>query len=138
MSMDDRLSKPREYNDGRTKQSMEAETNINNIMAKVMKGGELEHISEALGEFRDMSGIPDLHEAMTIVANANSLFQELPAEVRKACDHDAGNFLPWLDDPENRDDAIDFGLLTGPKSVPTPPKPEETPIDPEPVAEDLA
>ncbi len=77
-----------------------------------------------------MSQIPDLAEAMNIVADANSLFMELPAEIRKAVGHDVGNFLPFIDDPENFDTCVEMGLLE-PKSnnVPTPPEPAEIPAE---------
>lgn len=104
---------------GVTKQSMEAECNINNIMARYEKTGELTHVREKLGEFRDVSAIPDLHSCMNIVADARSAFMELPVEIRAACRHDVGNFLPWLDDPENRDMADEYGLFKEAKPVPT-------------------
>lgn len=127
MSMHTSKLGPREYDDGRTKQSAEAECNINNIMAKYAKTGQLVHVAETLGEFRDISGIPDLNEAMNIVADANSAFNELPAEVRKACEHNAGNFLEWFDNPENRDEAVKLGLIV-PRSKSAPTAQEKTTV----------
>ncbi len=112
-----------EWGPSLTKQSEADACDINKIVKRFTKTGQLTHISESLGEYRDMSGIPDLHEAMTIVADANSLFQELPAEIRKACGHDASNFLPYIDKEENFDQCVEWGLLP-----PTPKgekKPEE-------------
>lgn len=117
----------------KTRQSQGPATNINNIIAKYKKTGELTHISTALMQFRDVSGLPSLHEAMNVVADANSTFMELPAEVRKACKHDVSNFIPYLEDPGNREEAESFGLLdpTPAKPVPTPPEaPVETPTVP--------
>ncbi len=94
-----------------TKQSARDECNINVIVKRFTKTGQLTHISDGLGEYRDMSGIPDLHEAMNIVADANSLFMELPAEIRKACGHDASNFIDFIDDEENFDQCVEWGLL---------------------------
>ncbi len=98
---DPKTEGPTDWGITRTKTSAEAECNINNIMRKHKRTGELTHISNALMSYRDVSGLPDLHEAMTIVANANSLFAELPSAIRKLCAHDAANFLPFIDDPEN-------------------------------------
>lgn len=129
---------PKDWGESRTKQSAEAETNINNILARYNKTGQLTHISQALGEYRDVSGLPDLHEAMNIVAEAQSMFQELPAAIRKRVGHDVGNFLPFVDDPENLEECIELGLLpesAKPKPVPTAPTTPETPDVNPPVPE---
>lgn len=135
MSMNSTPPRP-DWGPTRAKQSAEAETNINNIVKRFTKTGQLTHVSEHLGQYRDMSEVPDLHEAMNVVADANSAFMELPAEVRKAVGHDVGNFLPWLDDPANAEQALEWGLLD-PSSinVPNPPivaDPPATEPDPEP------
>ncbi len=101
----------KEWGPSLTKQSARDECDINFIVKRFTKTGQLTHISDGLLEYRDLSGIPDLHEAMTIVADANSLFQELPAEIRKACGHDAGNFIPFIEDEENFDQCVEWGLL---------------------------
>lgn len=123
----------------RTKQSEEKACNINNIVKKFKRGGELTHISNALMQYRDVSGIPDLHEAMNVVANANSLFAEMPAEVRKACQHDAANFLPFIDNPDNLEECQAMGILpptAQAKDVPIPRDDDsllpETPTLPDP------
>lgn len=118
-------------------QSAQNECDINFIVKRFTKTGQLTHIREGLMEFRDMSGIPDLHEAMTIVADANSLFQELPAEIRAACGHDASNFIAYVDDEENHDQCVEWGLLPptpeGVKKAETPKAEGET-TEAEPVA----
>lgn len=96
---------------GRTKQSPAAECDINVLLRKYKQAGELSHISNHLNQYRDLTGTPDLHEAMNIVADANSEFEHLPAEVRAECGHDASNFLPWIDNPDNQDTAEKYGLL---------------------------
>lgn len=111
---------PANWGKSLTKQSAEAESNINNIIKLWTKTGELTHISQALGNYRDMSGIPDLHEAMNIVADAQSSFMELPAEIRKRVGHDVSNFLPFIDDPDNQDECIELGLIPAPKGYKTP------------------
>lgn len=102
---------PVEWGPTRTKGSQGPECDLNNIIKRFTKTGQLTHISAKLGEYRDVSGLPDLHEAMNIVADAQSSFNELPAEIRKLCDHDVGKFLPFIDDPANLEQCIEFGLL---------------------------
>jgi len=123
----DAVEGPTDWGVSRTKQSEEPHCNINNIIKMFTKTGELTHISRDLGEFRDISGVPDLAEALNIVADAKSSFMELPAEIRKLCDHDVGKFLPYIDNPDNFDKCVELGLLAPkPKqkaeaiSVPTP------------------
>lgn len=123
---------PVDWGVSRTKQSQEPATNINNIVAKYMKTGQLTHISETLGQYRDVSGLPDLHEAMNLVAAAQSSFNELPAAIRKRVGHDVANFLPFIDDPANLEECVELGLLPESalpktKTVPTPPEPAEPP-----------
>lgn len=123
---------------GRTKQSAEAETNINNIIARFKKTGQLTHISSALGAYRDLSGLPDMHAAMNIVANAQSMFEELPAAIRKRMGHDMGNFLPFIDDPKNLEECIDMGLLPEslrPKEEKPKPESEAKSVPTEPTGE---
>lgn len=111
MSMSPPRDGPVDWGPSRTKQSPSAETDINAIFKRFTETGQLTHISAALGEYRDMSGIPDLHEAMNIVADAQSSFMELPAEIRKICGHDVSKFLPFIDNPENFDKCVELGLL---------------------------
>lgn len=110
-----------DWGESRTKQSAEPESNINNIMARYKKTGELTHVAESLGEYRDVSGLPDLEQAMNIVADAQSMFMELPPHIRKRVGHDVGNFLPFLDDPANKDECIALGLISGPTARETHP-----------------
>lgn len=125
---------PVDWGESRTKQSAEPESNINNIIARYRRTGELTHITNSLGAYRDVSGLPDLHAALTLVANAQSTFNELPAHIRKVCGHDVANFLPYIDDPDNLEEAVEFGILPKSmlptkeeaKAVPTPPTPDPT------------
>lgn len=107
----------------RTQQSAKDQCNINLIMKRAESTGTLTHISRELAQYRDMSNIPDLADGMAIVADANSAFAELPADVRKAVGHDVGNFLPFIDNPDNYDECVTLGLLPAnePNIVPIPP-----------------
>ncbi len=101
----------------RTKQSAEAECNINNIMDRYNKHGQLTHISANLAQYRDVSGLPDMEQAMIIVADAQSMFMDLPAHIRKRVGHNVANFLPFIDDPENFDECVELGLLPPSKTA---------------------
>jgi len=62
---------------------------------------------------------------MIIVADAQSMFMDLPAHIRKRVGHDVANFLPFIDDPENFDECVELGLLPPSK------KPEKIEATPE-------
>ncbi len=95
----------------RTHQSGKDECDINKIMAKYVKTGVLDHQKE-YGENYGFASSIDLLEAMTIVTTANEMFDELPAEVRKKFNHNAGDFLDFVQNPENEAELIKMGLAT--------------------------
>lgn len=119
--MDSPPEGPTDWGPTRTSQSAKAECDINSIMRRVEKTGQLTHISAAIAQYRDVSGLEDLHGMMNAVADANSLFEELPAEIRKLCHHNPRNFLPFIDNPENNEQCIKLGLLPKPEKKTDPP-----------------
>lgn len=126
-----KTEQPTDWGVSRTKQSATNETDINFIINRYKKTGELQHVSSALMEYRDISGLPDLHAAMNMIAEAQSQFEELPGRTRALVNHDVGKFIPFVDDPANLEVCIEHGLLpesarpAEEKIVPTPP---ESPI----------
>ncbi len=129
---------------GRTKQEFGDESNINNIINRYKKTGELVNVREHLAQYRDMRNIPDLGTILQIGADARSAFEELPNAVRKACGHDVANFNAFVTDPENREFCEQQGLFVPrSKTVPKPPvtldqadPPEGTPIPETPTPPD--
>jgi len=130
MLKDEKPTGPKDWGVSRTKQSEEKKCNINNIIKMYTKTGELQHISKTLMEYRDMSGIPDLHTAMNIVADAQSTFMELPAHIRAKCNHDVGAFLNYFDNPDNAEELVDAGVLPeSARPAAPPPAPPEPPVE---------
>lgn len=88
------------YDDGRTKQSFKAETDINTILGKYMKTGVISHMNKfqpLYGEFADVN----LAEAMDQVQKGYDIFAALPAEVRREFDQNPDSFFSFVNDPEN-------------------------------------
>jgi phage internal scaffolding protein len=110
------VSKP--VGESMTKQSFKKECDINNILAKYRKTGMIDHIRENNGQYVDVPESFDYHGAMNIVAKASSMFEELPSDLRKKFDNDAGAFLDFVNNPENADAMRDLGLM----------KPAEQPV----------
>jgi len=94
-----------------THQSMKDETDMNRIMEKWAKTGVLEHRNTYEGQYGDFLSAPDdYHSAMNAVLEAQEMFADLPASVRKRFANDPGLFLDFVSDPKNRDEMEELGL----------------------------
>lgn len=59
----------------------------------------------------------DYHTALNAMIEADRAFMELPADLRKRFDHDAGKFVAFCSDEKNRDEMINLGLIEKPVPV---------------------
>ena len=59
----------------------------------------------------DFTGIGDYQSAMQAVRAAQESFMELPAEVRARFSNDPQALMVFMDDPANRDEAVELGLV---------------------------
>lgn len=89
--------------DDRTVQSHKKECDINNIVEKAAKTGVVTHLAKYGPTYGDATG-PDYETALNLITNANSMFAELPAEVRREFHGDPRRFLDFVADPANQDD----------------------------------
>lgn len=104
----------------RTKTNMQAETDVNNIVAKYRQTKILPNDArEAL--YGDFSEPATLLEANAIVQNAKAQFEALPAAARKKFDNDPLKLLEFVQDPANFDEGVTLGLFN--KRQPEPPAP---------------
>lgn len=94
----------------KTKQSFKAESDINNIMAQYLKTGLLDYVQRNEPRYGDTTGF-DYQSAMFKIAGAKTMFNELPAELRARFDNEPANFLDFVQDDSNREEAIELGLL---------------------------
>lgn len=96
MSMESSDFGPREYKDGRTKQSFKDQCDINKILKKAAVKGGLSHVQKydeaVYGEFDPNM---DLFVARDRIARAEEIFMDLPAEVRREFDNDAIKFIQY-------------------------------------------
>ncbi len=107
---------------GRTKQSHKKECDINNIMARFQKTGTVDFINTQSPQFGDATGL-EFQTAMETVAHANEMFAELPSKIRERFNNNAQELLSFLENPDNRTEAVFLGLL----EKPVPETPEPTP-----------
>lgn len=109
---------------GRTKQSFKDECDINIIMARYETSGVLEHMNRTEGRFLDTTQF-DYQDAMLLVAEANSIFQQMPARLRDQFDNDPAKLLEFVHDPKNLAESVAMGFID-PTKLPPPkeaPKP---------------
>jgi len=96
---------------GRTKQSFKSECDINTIMAKYLSTGQLPQLNLGNPQYEDTTGY-DFQEAAQLVAQAKSLFQELPSSLRQRFENSPAQFLNFTSNPNNRVELAEMGLLT--------------------------
>lgn len=95
---------------GRTKQSFKDECDINNIMSRFARTGVLDFAARNEPRYGDCTGL-DFTESMQRVAAANTLFQELPAKLRDRFKNSPAEFLDFVQNDANREEAMELGLL---------------------------
>lgn len=94
----------------RTKQSFKAEADINTIMKKYVRDGVIDHVRDNPGQFVDLPEVLDYQEALNVVIKAGEAFDELPGNIRRRFDHNAVEFLEFMNDPEKVEESIELGL----------------------------
>lgn len=116
--------------ESRVEQSHRDECNINKIMAKYYRTGLLPQRGMP-GHYGDFTGVDTYHEATERVMAAQAAFMELPSQVRKQFNNDPAQLLAFLADDNNREKAIELGIIPPPEPVQPEPEPEtpETPAE---------
>ena len=99
--------------DGLTQQHFKAECDVNEIVRRYVQTGDsalLEGSSRPV--YADVSELPtDLVSAYDAIGQAEDAFMRLPSQVRKSLDNDPARLVQWLANPENKGDAVKFGLM---------------------------
>lgn len=97
-----------------TQQSSAEECDINLIVAKAKRGGDISHLNTREPMYGDFRNLPDLRSAKLMVMQAEAAFMSLDAFVRQRFDNDPAVLLDFLKDPANRDEAVKLGLVKAP------------------------
>lgn len=100
-----------------TQQHFKDEADINNIIAKFNRTGFLvDPLTSVTRQpmFGEFDNIPDFRETQNMIAMAKENFMELPSELRKRFHNDAVELLEFLQDENNKDEAIRLGLVNAP------------------------
>lgn len=124
----------------RVKQEFRDESDINNILKQYKLTGQIRHISAkaAMGAYQDLPDPIEFQDAMNLVISSEESFSTLPAHVRDRFGNDPVQFLEFMANPANQDEAIKLGLakdsrepVSGPpSSPPVSPAPPAPPSEP--------
>lgn len=93
-------------------QAYKEECDVNNIVARFKKTGELPNMVKGNPEYGDYSDPVDYQAAHNILIKAAEQFSGLSAETRKKFDNDPARFLEWAGDSRNKKEMAHLGLLT--------------------------
>ncbi len=80
----------------------------------LLKAGVVPDDTEAV--FGDFSNVEDYQTMLDRINEAQRKFDALPARIRHYFGNDPAELIAFLDDPENRDEAIKLGLVHGDNS----------------------
>lgn len=93
-----------------TRQEFADECNINIIMSQYMMTGQMPLLNERTPQYLDVTG-ENFQTAMDLVANAKSLFNELPSAIRNRFDNNPAAFLDFANNPANYAEMETLGML---------------------------
>lgn len=97
-----------------TKQSFAKECDINSIMAKYQKTGLIDHVNKYEGRYGDFTNVSDYQTSLNAVMAAQDEFLSLPSSLRARFANDPAQFLHFVHDENNREEAINLGLIQAP------------------------
>lgn len=105
-----------------TKQSFRDECDINTIMSRYQTTGLITHYAKHAPQYGETSP-HSFTEAMQLVANAQSMFEELPSRARQHFHHSPAEFLEFangldIEDENSMSLLTDLGLRDGPPELP--------------------
>ncbi len=89
-----------DYKDGRTKQAFKDETDVNKLLRKAQKVGSISHLQKFEGHYGDYAAF-DFQDAQNKIAGAESIFSELPSEVRREFQESPAKFFEFVNDSAN-------------------------------------
>ncbi len=85
---------------GRTKQSQKDECDINKLLERYAREGTMSHLEKYQAVYGDY-GNYDFEGHTTKLAEMSSIFEELPAEVKKEFNQSPKQFFTYVTNPEN-------------------------------------
>ncbi|WNK14534.1 MAG: internal scaffolding protein [Microvirus sp.] len=98
-----------------TSQNDVQQSDINYIVKQFGLTHELPY-GRSIPEYADYTDIPnDYHAARQYIDELNDAFMAYPAEIRSRFENNPANLLDFLNDNNNRDEALQLGFITEPE-----------------------
>lgn len=95
-----------------TQQQFKDDCDINLIIAKYEKTGQITHLRRSEGQYLDLSHISDYQTSLNKVMEANAMFDELPSDVRLRFGNDPQQFITFCQEHEkNYEEGVKLGLF---------------------------
>lgn len=106
-----------------TKQSFKDECDINTIVKRIEAPGmmDLLHQQTLAGRYEDLPDQFDYQSAIEVSRQAGEAFMSLPAAARARFQNNPAEFLAFMADPANQEEAIKLGLAVDKRNVEPPP-----------------
>lgn len=103
-----------------TQQHFKEETDINTIVERFGITGEIPtNVRVPLeGDFSE--GVLDYQSALNAVLQADNAFMQMPADIRARFHNNPAEFLEFVHDEANRDEAVKLGIVVAPAAPPAP------------------
>lgn len=95
-----------------TEQAHRDTCQVSQIITKYDRTGILHHVNKIEAKYGDLSG-DDFKTMADKVHDARKSFEELPSSIRKYFDNSPEHLLRFMENPGNRDKAIELGLIKG-------------------------
>lgn len=93
-----------------TEQAHKEACNIQNVIKKHSRNSLLQLNQAIENQYGDVTGI-DFQNAHDLVINAQQAFNGLPSEIRKRFANDPKEYFTFMEDSNNREEAIKLGLI---------------------------
>lgn len=127
--------------DSHVEQTHVGSTNINAIMRKYRRTGELPQPRNGGQLYGDFAMAEDFHTAQNRLVEAEEQFMALPSDLRGHFRNDPGLFFEYVNNPDNLEECQNLGLIAlEEEKVPRGPSgqrvPQEHPPPPQPKPDD--
>lgn len=109
--------------DSKTKQQFREQSDINYILRDYEKTGVFRNVNVNEPQYGFVPAI-DFHEAMQVVTLAQDNFARVPSEIRERFANDPGQFIEFVQNPDNADELRKLGLMR-PLDDPEPSQPAQ-------------
>lgn len=112
----------------KTQQQFKDDCDVNLILEKYTKGEDITHLSNRQGTYADVSQVDGLLDAHIQLKAAEKAFMQLPAQLRKKLGNNPLALEDYLNDPENIEEALHYGLLQAREEYAPPSKPSDSAV----------